>query len=100
MRKVRTTHKHSGHRPSDKRNSKKLNLSPHPVNKHSKPWELCSIVIFVLGVLILLLRLLQLLFPAEIDLLGGRVREHDVKDLAVPIDGVAFDALFDILQSQ
>ena len=66
-----------------------------------------SILVFLLFVITLLflpvfatsslLLLFQLLLPHRADLLRVQVRKDEVKDVAVPIHGMAFDIGFDVL---
>lgn len=66
-----------------------------------------SILVFLLFVITLLLLLIfatssllllfQLLLPHRADLLRIQVREDEVKDVAIPIHGMALDIGFDVL---
>jgi hypothetical protein len=70
-------------------------------------WERRSVVVlarFFLFVLLLLLfalavalLLLELLLPELIDGIAVDVREDNLEDVRIPLDGLAFDAFFDVL---
>ena len=62
-------------------------------------WKSVALKPTVLVVLqILLLRLLQLLLPELVGLAFLNVGKDKLEDILVPVDGLAFNALFDVLR--
>ena len=54
-------------------------------------------VLVRLVVVAIALRLLELLLPQGVGLLGVYAGEDEVEDFGVPCDGLTLDALFDVL---
>lgn len=61
------------------------------INHSNNSIALIFILAFLLG------RLGELLLPARIRLRGVDVGEDEGEDVRVPVDGLAFDAFFDVL---
>jgi hypothetical protein len=70
---------------------------PLPLTRDSSVRPDAAHSIVLLGVL-LLGRFRQLSLPESVHFRGIDAREDEVEDVAVPVDGFAFDAFFDVLE--